>query len=104
MANSARQRELPSPEEPSGPEQGIPLEIIRAQGVEWGLCIDAYLLNAKRAGQRYAAEVYFDQSGVSENGMTVATPPLRCVEVRQGFKLMRSVSGDNYVFASESPT
>lgn len=103
MANSARHRELPSPEEPSGLERGIPEEITRAQGVGWGVCIDAYLLNAVRVGQRYAAEVYFDQSGVSENGMTVATPPLKCVEVRQGFKLMRSASGDNYVFASESP-
>lgn len=103
MANSARQRELPSPEEPSGLEQRIPDEIIRAQGVQWGLCIDAYLLNAARAGQRYAAEVYFDLSGISENGMTVATPPLQCVEIRHGFKLMRSASGDHYVFASESP-
>ncbi|WP_010212571.1 hypothetical protein [Pseudomonas sp. R81] len=102
MANSARHFELPGPEEPYGLEQGIPEEITRAQGIEWGVCIDAYLLNAAKAGQRYAAEVYFDRSGVSENGMTVATPPLKCVEVRQGFKLMRSASGDNYVFASES--
>lgn len=103
MANSARQRELPSPEEPFGLEQGIPHEVSKAQGVDWGVCIDAYLLNAARAGQRYAAEVYLDQSGASENGMTVATPPLRCVEIRHGFKLMRSASGDHYVFVSESP-
>lgn len=102
MANPALQRELPRPEELSSLEQGIPDEIIRAQGVQWGVCIDAYLLNAARAGQRYAAEVYFDLSGVSENGMTVATPPLRCVEIRHGFKLMRSAMGDHYVFASES--
>ncbi|WP_256680250.1 hypothetical protein [Pseudomonas sp. Marseille-P9899] len=101
MANSARQRELQSPEEPSGLEQGIPQEVGRAQDVEWGVCIDAYLRNAARVGQRYAAEVYFDQSGASENGMTVATPPLRCVEVRQGFKLMRSMAGGHYVIASE---
>lgn len=102
MANPALQRELPRPEELSSLEQGIPDEIISAQGVQWGVCIDAYLLNAARAGQRYAAEVYFDLSGVSENGMTVATPPLRCVEIRHGFKLMRSARGDHYVFASES--
>lgn len=101
MANSARQRELPSPKELSGIEQGIPQEVSRAQGVEWGVCIDAYLLNAARAGQRYAAEVYFDQSRASENGMTVATPPLECVEVRQGFKLMRSMAGGHYVIASQ---
>lgn len=101
MANSARQRELPSSEEPCGIEQGIPHEVSRAQGIEWDVCIDAYLHNAARVGQRYAAEVYFDQSGSSENGMTVATPPLRCVDVRQGFKLMRSMAGGHYVIASE---
>ena len=69
---------------------------------ERALRVDAYLVNAARAGQSYAALVYNDQSNVSSNGMTVATPPLQLVETRAGFKLMRSLSGkDHYVIASE---
>ena len=43
-----------------------------------------------RVGQCYAAMVFRDLSGVSDNGMTVATSPLVFVEAWAGFKLMRS--------------
>jgi len=83
-------------------EQNVPSEVIQAQGIDWGVMVDAYLINAARVGRSYAALVYNDQSNVSSNGMTVATPPLVLVESREGFKLMRSLSGqDHFVIASE---
>jgi|GEM_PF-1218222 len=83
----------------------VPLEVIRAQREDWGVIIDAYLSQAGRVGQRYAATVFSDLSGVNANGMTVATPPLQLVEERAGFKLMRSVSGNDYfVITSEIGT
>lgn len=81
--------------------QGLPCEVVLAQSIDWSVHIDAYLFSAARVGERYVALVYGDQSGVSSNGMTVATPPLRCVAEREGFKLMRSASGDHYVITSE---
>lgn len=82
--------------------QDAPSEVIQAQAIEWDVPVDAYLANAARAGQRYAALVYADQSGVNLDGMTIATPPLEFVKARAGFKLMRTASGrDHYVIASE---
>lgn len=69
--------------------------------MKWGIFIDAYLSQAARVGQRYVALVYRDQSGISEDGMTIATPPVRHVETRGGFKLMKSSAGDHYVITSE---
>lgn len=83
----------------------VPLEVVRAQREDWGVIVDAYLSQAGRVGQRYAATVFSDLSGVNANGMTVATPPLQLVEERAGFKLMRSVSGnDHFVITSEMGT
>ncbi|AIB37887.1 hypothetical protein [Pseudomonas simiae] len=80
----------------------FPFEVIQAQGIDWSVTIDAFLADAARAGRRYAALVYGDRSGVNQDGMTIATPPLEYVEARSGFKLMRSVSGkDYYVITSE---
>jgi hypothetical protein len=50
--------------------------------MEWGIFIDAYFSQAARVGQRYVALVYRDQSGISEDSMTIATPPVRHVETR----------------------
>lgn len=80
---------------------GLPPEVIRARHVDWSVGIDAFLFSAARVGERYVALVYSDQSGASENGMTVATPPVRCVAEREGFKLVRTVGGDHYVITSE---
>jgi hypothetical protein len=71
-------------------------EVIQATTIDWGVTVDAYLVDAARVGQRYAARVFSDLSGVSADGMTVATPPLELVEARSGFKLMRSLSGGDY--------
>ncbi|WP_256585926.1 MULTISPECIES: hypothetical protein [Pseudomonas] len=88
--------------EPIELERDLPSEVIQAQGIDWGVVVDAYLIKAARAGQSYAALVYSDQSGVCSDGMTVATPPLCLVESRAGFKLMRSFDGqDHFVIASE---
>ncbi|UDU83186.1 hypothetical protein [Pseudomonas sp. HN2-3] len=82
--------------------QGAPSEVIRAQSIDWNVPVDAFLVDAARAGRRYAALVYGDRSGMNQDGMTIATPPLEYVEAKSGFKLMRSVSGeDYYVITSE---
>lgn len=83
-------------------DPNAPSEVIEAQAIEWEVTVDAYLSDAARVGRRYAAVVYSDRSGVSQNGMTIATPPLEFVEAKEGFKLMRSLSGrDHYVITSE---
>ncbi|WP_241151771.1 hypothetical protein [Pseudomonas viridiflava] len=80
-------------------------EVVQAKAIEWGVTVDAYLVDACRVGQRYAAKVFSDLSGVCEDGMTVATPPLELVEAKSGFKLMRSlIGGDHYVIVCEQQT
>ncbi|WP_256660001.1 hypothetical protein [Pseudomonas sp. LS-2] len=64
--------------------------------MDWGVTIDAYLYDAARVGQRYAAIVYGDKSGASLDGMTVATPALELVKKHSGFKLMRTPSGEHH--------
>lgn len=81
--------------------QGLPSEVVLAQSIDWSVHIDAYLFSAARMGDRYVAVVYGDGSKVSEDGMTVATPPVRCVAEKEGFKLIRSANGDHYVITSE---
>lgn len=76
--------------------QEIPSAVIRAQAMDWGVTIDAYLYDAARVGQRYAAIVYGDRSGASLDGMTVATPLLELVKAHSGFKLMRTPRGDHH--------
>lgn len=102
MATSVMKHFFDHAVEPIELERDLPSEVLQAQGIDWGVRVDAYLINAAKAGQNYSALVYNDQSNVSTNGMTVATPPLELVETRAGFKLMRSLSGrDYYVIASE---
>ncbi len=80
----------------------LPKWVARASAVDWGVTIDGYLVNAARVGDRYAAIVYGDQSGVIRDGMTVVTPSVRSVVQRSGFTLVRSRSGDDhYVIVSE---
>ncbi|KPZ23569.1 hypothetical protein ALP57_03163 [Pseudomonas coronafaciens pv. oryzae] len=70
--------------------------------LDWGVYIDAYLLDAARVGNRYAAIAFCDQSGASCDGMTVATPPVRHVATQEAFKLLQTLDGaDNYVLVTE---
>ena len=82
----------------------LPLKVVQAAGVGWGVTVDAYLLNAARVGDRFTAQVYCDLSSISSNGMTVVTPEVRVVEQKGGFTLVRSLSGmDHYVIVSAIP-
>ena len=101
MSNQVGARKIPGSGEQQNLGRGLPPEIVLAQAIDWPVHIDAYLSDAAKLGDRYVALVYGDRSGVSENGMTVATPVLECVDVREGFRLMRSAGGDHYVIASE---
>lgn len=83
---------------------GLPAQVAQAAGIDWGVTVDAYLVDAARVGDRLTALVYCDLSGVSSDGMTIVTPPISAVEQRAGFTLMRSVGGkDYYVIVSELP-
>lgn len=102
MATSARTRSLQLVVDTLPLDPSVPAEVIQAQAIEWDATVDAYLFQAAQVGRRYAALVYSDRSGVNKNGMTIATPPLEFVEAREGFKLMRSLSGQDYfVITSE---
>lgn len=102
MASSAMKHFFEHAVEAIEIERVVPREVIQAQGIDWGVMVDAYLVDAARVGRSYAALVYNDQSSLNSDGMTVATPPLVLVESRAGFKLMRSLNGtDHFVIASE---
>nr|WP_082428195.1 hypothetical protein [Pseudomonas sp. NBRC 111119] len=105
MSDSAKALNFLELRESTQLKTNVPLEVVRAQREDWGVIVDAYLSQAGRVGQRYAAKVFSDLSGLNANGMTVATPPLQLVEERAGFKLMRSISGnDHFVITSEMST
>lgn len=101
MFNCDFARDRRMAEDHQGALQGLPPEVVRAQHVDWSVGVDAFLFGAARVGERYVALVYNDQSGVSKNGMTIATPPVRCIAEKDGFKLVRSIGGDHYVIISE---
>ncbi|KRP60169.1 MULTISPECIES: hypothetical protein [Pseudomonas] len=80
----------------------FPVRVVRATVIEWGVTIDAYLLDAAMVGNRYTGLVYQDLSGVNADGMTVVTPEVRSVRQQGGFTLVRSLGGhDHYVIVSK---
>ena len=104
MVNSAKKVGSPLSGNPTSHAPGLPPEIVGAQRIKWEVFIDAYLAGAAKLGQRYIAKVYSDRSGISEDGMTVTTPPVRHVMTKEGFELIRSLGGDHYVITSEHGT
>lgn len=105
MSASTRKRESGNLGNPVTCNPEIPLEVVQAKAIDWGITVDAYLVGAARVGQRYAARVFSDMSGMSADGMTVATPPLELVDTKSGFRLMRCLSGsDHFVIVSEQRT
>lgn len=80
----------------------LPPEVIQAMAKEWGVFVDAYLIDAARVGNRYAALVFCDQSAAVADGMTIATPPVRHVCSDGPFKLLQSLDGcDHYVLVTQ---
>lgn len=89
------------PEKPLTDEP-VPTEVSHAQKVNWGVFVDAYLMNAARVGNRIAAVAYADQSGLIANGTTVATAPVRLIASVNGFKLFQTLdANDYYVLVTE---
>lgn len=74
----------------------MPRSILQASEIEWGVTVDAYLMDAARVGDRYVAKVYSDLSGKGSDGMTVVTPPVKVQEERGGYTLLRSTCGGDY--------
>jgi len=60
-------------------------------------------LNLKpRVGDRFAATVFCDQSGMVSDGMTVATQPVHQIATRGAFKLLQTLDrADHYVLVTE---
>jgi len=80
----------------------LPIEVSRAQQVNWGVFVDAYLVNAAKIGNRFAAEAYGDRSGLIVDGTTVATAPVRSIACVNGFRLLQTLdAGDHYVLVTE---
>lgn len=83
-------------------KENLPTEVIQAMSHDWGVLVDAYLVNAARVGDRFAATVFCDQSGMVPDGVTVATHPVRQIAVRGAFKLFQTLDGaDHYVLVTE---
>lgn len=79
----------------------IPLKVLAAKRIKWGVNIDAYLTDVAKVGMRYSAMAFSDHSGVIQDGETVATPPAKTVDEQQGFVLLQSLCGsDHYVVVS----
>ncbi|KPB59926.1 MULTISPECIES: hypothetical protein [Pseudomonas] len=80
----------------------VPAQVVAASKINWGVPIDAYLMDAARVGDRYAAEAFLDRSGRVSDGMTVATPPVITLMHKDRFKLVRSeCHKDHYVIVTE---
>ncbi|WP_442513042.1 hypothetical protein [Pseudomonas promysalinigenes] len=81
---------------------GLPPQVVQAAGIDWGVAVDAFLMDAARVGDRFAALVYCDLSGMNRDGMTVVTPEVSIVAHVNGYTLVRSLTkSDHYVIASE---
>lgn len=79
-------------------EPPIPLKVLAAKRIKWGVIIDAYLIDVARVGARYSAMVFYDRSGLIQDGETVATPPAKTIDEQHGFVLLQSLCGrDHYV-------
>jgi len=77
------------------------VRLAMAQTHDWGVFIDAYLIDGAAVGDRFAAYVYHDRSGQMEDGMTVVTPSVEMIAQFDGMVLLRTISGnDNYVLVS----
>lgn len=86
-------------------DEPVPSEVVRAQKVDWGVLVDAYLMQAARVGNRFAAVVYADHSGTIANGTTIATTAVRVISSISGFKLLQTLDqADHYVVVSELST
>jgi hypothetical protein len=84
--------------------RSLPSEVTDARAQEWGFFVDAYLADAARVGDRYAAIVYFDRSGTPD-GATVVTPPVREISKKAGFVLLQTIDArDHYVIVSQHVT
>lgn len=83
-------------------EENIPADVEKASRINWGVLVDAYLINAARVGSRYAGTLFLDCAGSISNGETVVTPPVRNLTSRGNFYLVQSACGkDHYVIVSE---
>lgn len=83
-------------------KESLPSEVVQAMRHDWGVLIDAYLVNAARIGDRFAAIVFCDRSGMVSDGTTVATQPLHQIATRGAFKLLQTLNrADHYVVVTE---
>ncbi|MBP0941015.1 hypothetical protein V2K16_14395 [Pseudomonas alliivorans] len=79
----------------------LPQAVLDAQALDWGVLVDAFLVNAARVGEVYAATVFCDRSRTIPDGSTVVTPPVRLLAVREPYRLLQTLdAGDHYVVAS----
>ncbi|MBF7143283.1 MULTISPECIES: hypothetical protein [Pseudomonas] len=93
----------------AGLTRNLPQAVLDAQALDWGVLVDAFLVNAARVGEVYAASAFCDRSRTIQDGSTVVTPPVRILAVREPYQLLQTLdAGDHYVVAShfsgEEPT
>jgi len=87
--------------EPAICEVDLPQAVIDAKAIDWGVLVDAFLMNAVFVAGRYAASVFGDLSGAIANGSTVVTPPVRAVSTCGSYRLIQTLDRrDHYVVVS----
>ena len=74
----------------------LPSEVQRANSIDWGVLVDAYLMNAARVGSQYTGSAYLDRSGRIADGMTVVTPHVFQIAEIEGMHLVSSAGGDDH--------
>ncbi|MCF5651751.1 hypothetical protein GIV49_19615 [Pseudomonas syringae] len=83
-------------------KESLPGEVVQAMSHDWGVLVDAYLVNAARIGDRFAAIVFCDRSGMVSDGTTVATQSVHQIATRGAFKLLQTLDrADHYVLVTE---
>lgn len=79
----------------------LPQAVVDAKAIDWGVLVDAFLVNAAFVAGRYAASAFGDLSGAIANGSTIATPPVRTISACGPYRLIQTLNGcDHYVVVS----
>ena len=87
--------------DPTTCDVDLPQVVMDAKAIDWGVLVDAFLVNAAFVAGRYAASAFGDLSGAIANGSTVVTPPVRTVSARGPYRLIQTLNGrDHYVVVS----
>lgn len=79
----------------------LPQSLVQASRIEFDVPITGYLLDARPRDGGYRAAIFFDSLGRFEDGDTFTTSKLAGVRESQGYTLITTVNGSQYVLVSQ---